>query len=147
MKIATFSAKCKNSTCKHDFNAPSLSDFSYGEYLYGSIDSKEIRYYCGLGCETWNFIDHLLSKYFDKKKREDIGLMIQKMIGFVADRQNPDVYFTQDIYCPQCQSKVHSIDDNNKTGLHEYAHLTFNGFTNLNEFEKIKLIDKYLKEV
>ncbi len=147
MKIATFSAKCRNISCKYDFNAPALSDFSYGEYIYGSMDSREIRYYSGLGCETWDLIDRLVSVRLNNKNREKIGSVIQKIVGLVADRQNPDVYFTQDIYCPKCQSKRTSIDENDKMGLQEYESLTFDNFTNLNELEKERLIDRYLREI
>ncbi len=147
MEIATFKAKCKNTECRHDFDAPLLSDFSYGEFLYGTIDGKEVRYYCSLDCEIWDFIDQTVSRYFGKKNREEIGVMIQKTVGFVADRQNTEIYFTQDIYCPQCCSKVRSIDTDDKTGRGNYAHLTFEEFRQLGEWEKEKLIDTCLRKI
>jgi hypothetical protein len=52
MIVATFKAKCDNMTCQNDIDAPLLSDFSYGDFLYGSIDGKFIKYYCGLNCKT-----------------------------------------------------------------------------------------------
>jgi hypothetical protein len=147
MRIATFKAKCKKITCRHVFDAPLLSDFSYGEFIYGSIDSKLIRYYCGLDCETWSFIDKVVSEKFSEKNRLEIGAIIQKIIGFVADRQETKIYFTQDIYCPNCQTKVKSIDVNNKTGLEEYNSLTFNDFSKLTEFAKKEMIDRFLNEI
>ncbi len=144
MNIETFKAKCKNIKCRHVFNAPLLSDFSYGEFIYGSIDAKEIRYYCSLNCKVWSFIDKVVSEKFSNIKRLEIGVIIQSIIGFVADRQEPEIYFTQSIYCPKCHSKVKSIDVNNKTGLNDYKSLTFNSFTNLTELEKEELIDNYL---
>lgn len=146
MQIATFKAKCKKSSCGHDFDVPLLSDFTYGEFIYSSIDGKEFRYYNSLDCETWNFIDKTVSEYLGKKNREEIGTIIQKIIGLVADRQNPDIYFTQDIHCPKCHSKVESVNDNNKTGLKEFEILTFNNFTKLIESEKRKLIFRLSSE-
>lgn len=140
MKIATFKAECNSSTCRHDFSAPALSDFSYGAFIYSSIDSKEIRYYCGLNCETWTFIDHTVSRYLDNKDRGEIGRIIQKTIGLVADRQNPGIPFTQDIYCPKCHSKVNAINFDHKTGAKEYEDLTFRRFNSLNALEKKELI-------
>ncbi len=144
MKIATFRAICKND---HFFDVPALSDHSYGEFIYFSIDGKEIRYYLTLDCNTWDYIAEKVSDYFDKKNRKEIGPIIQKIIGFVADRQNPDNFFTLYAYCPICHSKAKTIDFENRTGTKEYENLTFNGFSSLTASEKNTLITKYMMEV
>lgn len=137
MELATFKAKCKNTSCGHDFDVPVLSPFSYGEYIYSSVNGKEIRYYSGSDCETWAFVEKTMS---EGESREDSGQLIQKVIGLIADRPHPDAYFTQNYYCPECHSRVSSIDENNKTGSTEYEHLTFSHFSNLTNLEKKKLI-------
>jgi lysyl-tRNA synthetase class I len=147
MKIATFRAKCQGSTCRLEFDAPVLSDFSYGEFIYSSVDSEQIRYYCGFGCETWKFIDTIVAGYFEKKNREEMGAVIQRIIGLVADRQNSEAYYTQAIYCPKCHLKVDSIDDNDRTGTQEYEDLTFDSFMRLTELKRKILVDKLLSEL
>ena len=146
MKIATFNAKCKKISCQLDIDAPLLSDFSYGTFIYSSIDGKEIKYYYGLDCEVWQFIDEILIEPFGKDHDGEIGTLIQKIIGLVADKQNQDAYFTQAIYCPKCHSKVELIDINNKTGFQEYESLTFNNFLRLTDIEKIKLVNGFMDE-
>lgn len=147
MQLATFLASCKNANCLHEFGAPALSDFSYGEYLYGAIDGSAIRYYNGLDCATWDFIDHTLSAHFEKEDRNQIGSIIQKLIGLVADRPSPDIYFTQHIYCPMCKDKVDSIDLDQKVGPQDYPSLSFRGFSQLSSLKKKNrlsmIIDKY----
>ena len=145
MKVATFKAKCKKLTCRLDIDAPLLSDFSYGEFLYGSIDGKLIKYYCGLDCKTWKFVDTIISEIYKDKNRTEQGTIIQKIIGLIADRDNKDIYYTQDIYCPKCQYKIKSINSNIKTGLQEYMDLTFNDFENMNQIDKKSKIHELLR--
>lgn len=147
MKLATFEATCRNDACLHTFDAPLLSDFSYGEFIYSSIDGQLIRHYSSFDCEVWSFIDKMVSERFSTKSRLKAGVIIQKIIGFVSDRQDPAIPFTQDIYCPQCRSKVTSIDDNNRTGVEDYERLTFNSFMSLTQFEKGKLVDGYINRL
>ena len=145
MRVATFKAKCNKLTCRLDMDAPLLSDFSYGEFLYGSIDGKLIKYYCGLDCKTWEFVDTFISEIYKDINRTEQGAVIQKNIGLIADRDDMDMYYTQDIYCPKCKSKIKSINSNIKTGLQEYMDLTFNDFESMNKIDKKNKIHELLR--
>ena len=145
MKVATFKAKCNKLTCQLDIDVPLLSDFSYGEFLYGSIDGKLIKYYCGLDCPIWKFVDTVISETYKDKKGTEIGAAIQTIIGLIADRDETEIFFTQDIYCPKCKSKIKSINSNIKTGLLEYMDLTFNNFENMNQTDKKNKINELLR--
>ncbi|MDO6808737.1 hypothetical protein Q4603_08950 [Zobellia galactanivorans] len=146
MNIATFEANCTQPTCGHKFDAPLLSDFSYGEYIYSSNDGMEIKYFCGLKSEAWKLIGEIISEADEKDKTLKIGPTIQRLIGLVADRKNPDSYFTQDIYCPKCRSKVFTIDSDKKTGINDYLTLTFENFMNLPELKRKYLIESLIME-
>ncbi len=144
MNFVTFEAKCRNPTCLNKFDAPELSCFSYGEYIYGSIDGLETKYYCGLNCEVWKFIDRIVSESIEESNSGRIGAIIQNTIGLVADRQNSNIYFTQSIYCPKCHSKISAINSNKKTGEKDFESLTFNNFNSLSDLKKKKLIESHI---
>ncbi|SIS73546.1 hypothetical protein SAMN05421766_103704 [Zobellia uliginosa] len=76
-----------------------------------------VTYFCGLQNEAWKPIAEIVSEANEKDKTLKTGPTIQRLIGLVADRQNPDSYFTQDIYCPKCRSKVFAINSDKKQGL------------------------------
>ena len=146
MKVATFKSKCHNSTCQLDIYVPVLSDFSYGEFIYGSIDGKLIKYYCGLGCKTWEFVDTVVSEICKDKNRREQGAVIQKIIGLIADRDDEDMYFTRNIYCPKCHTQIKSINFDMKTGLQEYPDLTFTDFERMNQLDKKNRIHELLRQ-
>jgi hypothetical protein len=145
MKVATFRAKCPKSTCLLDIDVPLLSDFSYGEFMYGSIDGKSIKYYCGLDCKTWKFVDAVISEISKDEKPTEQGVVIQKIIGCIADRDDKDIYFTQDIYCPECQTKIKATNADVQTGVRDYPDLTFAGFESLNHEDRRNKIQELLK--
>ncbi|HNW51076.1 MAG TPA: hypothetical protein PKH79_08345 [Prolixibacteraceae bacterium] len=147
MKVATFKATCSTSTCLSVADVPWLSDFSYGEFLYGSVDGKEIRYYNALDCPTWKFVDEMIGELFNDHKRKRQGVTIQKIIGLIADREDPDVFYTPDIYCPVCHSKIQAIDLNQRTGLQEYRDLTFQKFESMDPTEKRNTIGQLIKSI
>jgi hypothetical protein len=63
----------------------------------------------------------------------------------LADRDDKDIYYTKDIYCPKCKSKIKSINSNYRVGLKEYKNLTFSNFERLNSTEKKNIIHELLK--
>jgi hypothetical protein len=143
MKIATFKSMCSN--CHSEVDVPLLSDFSYGEFLYGSVDGKEVRYYGALECPNWKFVDEIMDGRYNYQDRKRQGTTIQKIIWLIADRDNPDVFYTPDIYCPVCRSKIQSIDPNQRTGFQEYRDLSFQKFERMDPNEKRNTIGQLLK--
>lgn len=121
-----------------------MSDFSYGEFIYNSIDGDEVRYFCGLENETWNCVSKLVSKLIKKKDLPKIGHHIQKIIGYVADRNNPNSYFTQNIYCPKRKSSYVNVNTNKRIGIRNYENLTFRNFNSLLELKKRKWVESLL---
>ncbi|HTJ51408.1 MAG TPA: hypothetical protein VL443_18235 [Cyclobacteriaceae bacterium] len=147
MKVSTFKAKCSTITCKLEFDAPLLSDFNYGDFLYGSIDGKTIKYYCALDCKTWKVVDIIIGEIYSANSSSNRGTVIQKIIGLIADRDDRNIYYTQDIYCPQCQSKIKSIDSNNRTGFQDYLTLTFMDFESMDQPDRKNLIHELLNKI
>lgn len=140
MHIATFQATCQNQNCQHNFEVPQLSDFSYGEHLYHSIDGLDHQYLNSMDHQVWDQVATTVSSIFSTKDQVKIGGTIQKIIGLIADRKAPDTYYSLLERCPKCQSTDLFIDENNKTGSMEVSHLSFHRYTHLSESDRIRLI-------
>jgi len=90
-------------------------------------------------------VDEIIGYFIKDRDRKKQGAIIQKIIGLIADRDDQDLFFTPDIYCPSCHSILKSINPDQRTGLQEYSDLTFNGFERMGHEEKRNLLRRLLK--
>ena len=143
MKIATFESKC---SCGHQFDLPILSDMSYGEFLYFDFNGDGIKYFCGLNNTTWEFVSRIVDqKAITTSPRK--GIIIQQIIGFIADKTHLDSEYIQDRICPICKSIVSQININKRNGFLEIEELSFNQFENQNDFQKEQMVSELIKKL
>jgi hypothetical protein len=125
--------------CFNDIEFPLLGDFSYGEIIFQTEDGQD--YYVAelINNETFNFIaKHLQEDQALLQKKADP----QKVLMFAADKPHGKDFSVDYPICPICKSKQNHYSDNIRTNTRELPFVTWNGFQQLNESDKVEQIRK-----
>lgn len=143
--IGTFSASCKNLICLHKFDAPLLPDQSYGQYIYFDTSGVGAKYYCGLNNSIWNFVSNIVDKSV-RKHNPKKGVIIQEIIGRIAQKTVPGKGYTQNLICPKCKSRAKWINRDEMIRSIQIEHLKFTDFEHLSEKEKENWITELIRK-
>lgn len=123
MDIAEFNVRCY--VCWKQFRIPSLSDFSYGEFLFMNYKTREFRYFNRIeNRDVESIINEKLNSEFSLKLKNDTTKQhtALKLIGKLSDGEFEPIF--SQIKCPRCNIGFHSVP-NKRSGMKNIAELTF----------------------
>jgi hypothetical protein len=141
MEIATFNARCRRF---HKFQVPLFSDMSYGKFLFSDNFGQNYKYYIGLDDPNCKLIEEILENEF---KLSDAGLgdRIREIIGLICDKEPSIKFYTDQIICPKCQSKLLNLNRNERIGWIRIDKLTFLRFNKQPRLDKTREIKKIIE--
>jgi hypothetical protein len=141
--LAMCKAGCRD--CGGECSYPSLSDFTYGDFILHSDDGLTFRLLHAINNEVWNFADkHVLDKK-DVSARERASIL-QEVVARLADCMDGHS-FTMRMVCPFCGSNHLSRWDGERTSLADIPEATFQAFLSLGEIAKETLLHNLELEV
>jgi hypothetical protein len=142
MKISKIKVKCR--PWGHKFEAPFLSDFSYGQFIYSSQDGQVYRYLDGLNNKAWDLVQKIV-KDIGKGIRDE-GNVIQTILGHIADKDSGAEYYqNKKIICPICKRTAWHVYRDDAVGYVELPLMTFDRFGELNDKDKEREIKSLIK--
>lgn len=132
-QISYFSAKCGD--CKRPFKRPALGSFSYGEYVFNTVDGK----------------NHVLASAFDPfpEKLKDLipknkPELFWRLLAMLADPLN-EANFTSTIVCPNCRSTNIEIVKGEYIEESEINEVSFLNASKLSGSELLSLVSTLVK--
>ena len=142
MHISTFEAIC--SSCQQTFHIPQLTNAAYGVFLYFSTDGQTVGYIEAIDHPVWNRVEKI-----QQLSVPEVGEMIRRVIGRLADVPSKNEYFVTNIICLHCGAIVQQVDTNNKVDALEIKPLQFQYFNALTDDEQQgriqSILDTYCK--
>jgi hypothetical protein len=136
MNIACFKYSC--SSCGHNFYAPALSDFSYGEFLFSSRNGKYYAHLDAIGNPVVNEVEAFLKKNNPLASANDLVSRLWTCFPRACDLAPDGTQFEIGINkCPQCGGhNTLVLEISEKHGSAEVPALTHKGWSLLSEDQK-----------